>query len=250
MIGYLIQYCQSKYKTGREAQTKTKNERICIEGRKPEENTRRLRHKGPGWRAPLWRQGGVIRVKLGSPRFPWIPGGYLQRGSTARTEREDAGQGKRGGCLPSPAYLLMHRLTFQCVFKRYDSFIRAIWYRGFESGRMARLALLSRLPARPRVRRFFVHGDRSLALSRSGSNLRSNRRISPLTWRKHRALSSSRGRIVYESKRKLLFFSQPPPLGLLGAVKIGSESERLSRKSRRCWGGASKIVTNSRNYFL
>jgi len=35
-----------------------------------------------------------VRVKLGSPWFPWIPGGYLQRGSTARTKRED-GDGER-----------------------------------------------------------------------------------------------------------------------------------------------------------
>lgn len=51
------------------------------------------------WSAPVWE--GVIRVKLGSPWFPWIPAGYLRRGSTrgrtnertdGRTEREDAAE--------------------------------------------------------------------------------------------------------------------------------------------------------------
>lgn len=28
------------------------------------------------------KKKGVIRVKLGSPWFPWIPAGYLRRGST------------------------------------------------------------------------------------------------------------------------------------------------------------------------
>lgn len=192
-----------------------------------------MRHKRSGWWAPLWRQGGVIRVKPGSLWFPWIPGGYLQRGSTARTEQEDSGQGKRGGCLPSLAYLLMHRLTFQCVFKRYDSFIRAIWYRSFESGREARLALLSWLPSWPHssLLRSRAEIDRSLYL-RLQPSLEPTRRIGPLTWRKHRTLSSSRGRIVYESPVNCSFFRNLlRSSGLQGAVKIGSESEGLSKKN-------------------
>lgn len=63
-----------------------------------------------------------------------------RRVSSARIDSADGTGGRRPGereegCLPPPAYLLMHRLTFQCVFKRYDSFIRAIWYRCLESER-------------------------------------------------------------------------------------------------------------------
>lgn len=65
---------------------------MCIEDESEEIETRRWGHEGSRQRAPPRYQGGVVRVKPGSPWFPWIPGEYLQRGSTARMEREeDAG---------------------------------------------------------------------------------------------------------------------------------------------------------------
>lgn len=155
-----------------------------------------------------------------------------RRVSSARIDSADGTGGRRPGereegCLPPPAYLLMHRLTFQCVFKRYDSFIRAIWYRSASRAREAWLPLFSYSSSSPSFM-----ADRSLVPSRSGSVR--NGTSGPLTWRKHRALSSCR--IVYEREpaSSLLLFSQPSSsLGSPGAIEIASKSERISKKSRK-----------------
>lgn len=99
-----------------------------------------------------------------------------RRVSSARIDSADGTGGRRPGereegCLPPPAYLLMHRLTFQCVFKRYDSFIRAIWYRCLESERGLAASLLLFFFFS------FLHG-RSIARSIS-FRLRSKRHIGP-----------------------------------------------------------------------
>lgn len=83
--------------------------------------------------------------------------------------------------LPPPAYLLMHRLTFQCVFKRHDSFIRAIWYRVRREA--PRLSLLHSL-LYPCTR------------ARVGP---------PLTWRKHREPAGA-SRSLDHLRDFLLFF--------------------------------------------
>lgn len=88
------------------------------------------------WSLWLWsaRESGkglyaLSSVRRGSHGFqPGIFG--ADRHADGRTdgrtdERNEKTQPERGR-LPPPAYLPMHRLTFQCVFKRYDSFIRAI----------------------------------------------------------------------------------------------------------------------------
>lgn len=85
-----------------------------------------------GWRVRLSSQRDVGKglyalslVLRGSHGFQaGIFSADRQRGRNGWTQ---AKEGKRGGfSLPPPVYLLMHRLTFQCVFKRYDSFIQAI----------------------------------------------------------------------------------------------------------------------------
>lgn len=80
-----------------------------------------LRQPGKG----LYALSSVLR---GSHGFqPGIFG--ADRHADGRTNGRTDGRNEKTqprGSLPPPAYLPMHRLTFQCVFKRYDSFIRAI----------------------------------------------------------------------------------------------------------------------------
>lgn len=157
-----------------------------------------------------------------------------RRVSSARIDSADGTGGRRPGereegCLPPPAYLLIHRLTFQCVFKRYDSFIRAIWYRCLESERGLAASLLVSYSSSSS----FFMADRSLVPSRSGSVR--NGTSGPLTWRKHRALSSSRCRIVYERVRVLaaLFSQSSSSLGSPGAIEIAPKSEGISKNLRK-----------------
>lgn len=100
-----VKYRTEENKTKRESWKEGKRVDMCIES-KPRGKGRGMReYKEFGWRTPLWRQGGVIRVKPGSPWFPWIPGGYLQRGSTARTGRNGRTRtgGKNGEAWPATA---------------------------------------------------------------------------------------------------------------------------------------------------
>lgn len=95
----------------------------------------------------------------------------------------------------------------------------------------------------------FTNWDRSFALSRSGSNLPSNRRIGPLTWRKHRALSGLR-RIVYEIPVDCFFFRSLLHPGLQVSLRSILNLNDSRENRGKDIGEIFKIVTDMENYFL
>lgn len=195
---------------------KRKKQRIYVSRVESRRETRRWGTRIPDGGSYCDAREGLYALSLvlcGSHGFQaGIFSADRQRGRNRRTqakEREEAAchRPRIFWCIASPFSAYLNDTIV--LYQRSD-------IGASRAGEWARLALSSLGSWRGRVRRFFVHERRSIARSIS-FRLEPARRIGPLTWRKHRALSGLR-RIVYEIPvETALFFLQPPPPRFPGA---------------------------------